>query len=52
MTLIGCLLFSPICLAQDVLFEDAFEDGLSAKWEAVGLKKDDYRVRDGGACNV
>jgi hypothetical protein len=31
-----------------VLFEDDFEDGLSSKWQTVGLKKEDYRIRDGG----
>ncbi len=34
--------------ADEVLFEDRFERGLSDKWKAVGLKEDDYRVRDGG----
>lgn len=34
--------------AAEVLFEDTFKNGLSMKWEAVGLEKTDYRVRDGG----
>lgn len=34
--------------AEDVLFEDNFKDGLSKKWEVVGLDKKDYRVKDGG----
>lgn len=42
------LMFPSICNAQEVLFEDNFDDVLSLKWEAVGLKKEDYRVRDGG----
>ncbi len=47
-TLFVCLLYSPVCLAEDVLFEDAFKKGLSNKWQLVGLKKEDYRFRDGG----
>jgi hypothetical protein len=31
-----------------VLFEDDFDDGLSSKWQTVGLAKQDYRIRDGG----
>lgn len=34
--------------AENVLFEDAFESGLSGRWTAVGLAKGDYRVRNGG----
>ena len=34
--------------AEDVLFEDTFKDGLSPKWQVVGLDKKDYRVKDGG----
>jgi len=34
--------------ADDVLFEDTFKDGLSPKWQVVGLDKTDYRVKDGG----
>jgi hypothetical protein len=35
------------CLAQTVLFEDNFDQGLSDRWQFVGLAEDDYRVRDG-----
>jgi hypothetical protein len=35
-------------LGEDVLFEDTFKDGLFKKWQAVGLDKKDYRVKDGG----
>lgn len=45
---VACLFWPPLCLAENVLFEDSFEDGLSSKWQAVGLKKEDYRIRDGG----
>jgi hypothetical protein len=31
---------------EDVLFEDNFDGPLSPEWQAVGLKKDDYRLRD------
>ena len=34
--------------AEKVLFQDDFKAGLSAKWQLVGLKKEDYRLRDGG----
>jgi hypothetical protein len=37
-----------MAFAQEVLFEDAFEGALSPKWSFVGLKNDDYRIRDGG----
>jgi hypothetical protein len=30
------------------LFADDFRDGLSDQWQAAGLKKEDYRLRDGG----
>jgi hypothetical protein len=32
----------------DVIFEDNFDNGLSDKWQMVGLKQEDYRIRDGG----
>jgi hypothetical protein len=32
----------------NVLFADDFDQGLSEKWELVGLEKSDYRLRDGG----
>src|SRR5687768_7607023 len=35
------------CHGQDVLFEDAFDEELSAEWQAVGLDPEDYRVVDG-----
>lgn len=41
------LLWSPLCPAGNVLFEDDFEAGLSSKWQAVGLDQEDYRIRDG-----
>ena len=34
--------------AAEVLFEDNFDDGLSPRWKVLGLKKEDYRIRDGG----
>jgi hypothetical protein len=34
--------------ADEVLFEDTFKDGLSPKWQVVGLDTKDYRVRNGG----
>lgn len=34
--------------ADEVLFEDTFDSGLSPKWNVVGLKEDAYRVKDGG----
>ena len=37
-----------MAVAQEVLFEDTFDNGLSPTWTIVGLKKDDYRVKDGG----
>jgi hypothetical protein len=33
---------------ENVLFEDAFTRGLSDKWQLVGLKETDYRVRQSG----
>jgi hypothetical protein len=37
-----------LCRGEDLLFEDTFDTSLSTKWEAVGLAKDDYRIRNGG----
>jgi len=35
--------------ADEIIFQDDFKNGLSDKWEIVGLKKDvDYRIRKGG----
>lgn len=43
------LQFSLATGADDkVLFKDSFKDGLSPQWQVVGLKKADYRVRNGG----
>jgi hypothetical protein len=33
---------------DEVLFEDNFARALSPKWEVVGLKETDYRVKNGG----
>jgi hypothetical protein len=33
---------------EDVLFKDDFTPGLAKKWQAVGLKEADYRLRQGG----
>jgi len=33
---------------QELLFKDDFTHGLSDKWQVVGLKQSDYRVRQGG----
>lgn len=33
---------------SDLLFEDDFNNGLSDKWQVVGLQKEDYRIREGG----
>lgn len=38
---------SNFCLAEDVLFKDSFDKGLSDQWQIVGLRREDYRVRDG-----
>jgi hypothetical protein len=35
-------------VAEEVLFEDSFDKGLSDKWKIVGFEKSDYRLRDGG----
>jgi len=35
--------------SDDLIFEDNFDNGLSDKWQVIGLKKEeDYRIRDGG----
>lgn len=43
----GCCRSAFVAAADGVLFEDDFDDGLSDKWQLVGLKEEDYRVRDG-----
>lgn len=34
--------------AEELLFEDSFDKGLSDKWTVLGLEMADYRLRDGG----
>lgn len=36
-----------VVAGDEVLFEDNFDKGLSPKWSVVGLKKDDYRIKNG-----
>lgn len=38
----------PMSVAEEVLFEDTFDNGLSPKWSIVGLKEGEYRIKDGG----
>lgn len=45
--LMGCFSPFPECFAEEVLFEDNFDKGLSDKWQVVGLDQNDYRVRAG-----
>lgn len=45
--LLGYLSFSTFCVGEEVLFEDNFENGLSDKWQMVGLDPNNYRVREG-----
>ena len=45
---IVCLGWPSACPGQDVLFEDTFDNGMSDKWQTVGLERDDYRVRERG----
>jgi len=42
------LAFSTLGVAEEVLFEDSFDNGVSPRWSMVGLSKEDYRVKDGG----
>lgn len=35
-------------MGEEVLFEDKFDGTLSTQWRAVGLKRADYRIKDGG----
>lgn len=44
----GFLAFRQSSKADELLFDDSFENGLSDKWQVVGLSPDEYRVRDGG----
>ena len=37
-----------LAVAQELLFEDTFNNDLSPKWTVVGLKQEDYRLRNGG----
>lgn len=37
-----------VCVAEEELFEDKFDRGLSPKWTVVGLKREDYRLKNGG----
>lgn len=46
--MIGFPAFAQLSIADELLFEDSFENGLSDKWQVVGLSQDEYRVRDGG----
>lgn len=45
--LLLCCTRLPDCFGQPVLFEDNFDRGLSDRWQAVGLDRADYRIRDG-----
>jgi hypothetical protein len=47
LALLICLAGWAACDAREPLFQDNFDSGLSDKWEIVGLKKEDYRIRDG-----
>jgi hypothetical protein len=43
-----CLLITSLTSAGEVLFEDNFNQGLSDKWELIGLEEGkDYRIKDG-----
>lgn len=44
----ACLGTCRLGMGEEVLFEDDFSAALSPEWRAVGLNKDDYRIRDGG----
>jgi len=47
-TLLAFVLPSSALAADSVLFEDNFDDGLSDRWQLIGLSKEDYRIKDGG----
>ena len=36
------------CFAEEILFEDTFDEKLSPQWKAIGLKEGEYRIRKGG----
>jgi hypothetical protein len=42
------LSLSALSSADEILFEDTFDEKLSPQWKAVGLKEDEYRIKDGG----
>lgn len=42
------LLWPHVGVAENVLFEDNFDDGLSDQWQLVGIQDQDIRIRDGG----
>lgn len=46
--LLATLAPAPRCSAQEVVFEDNFDEGLSSHWQVSGLSDDEYRIRDGG----
>lgn len=46
--LVACFAWQYSCHGQTVMFEDTFDNGLSDKWQIVGLEQSDYRVREGG----
>ncbi|MEZ6106561.1 MAG: hypothetical protein R3B96_10695 [Pirellulaceae bacterium] len=48
MAVLGLCLATPCwSWAEELLFEDRFDEGLSPEWKVVGLDEADYRVRDG-----
>ena len=42
-----CAWSASVCCGQPLLFEETFDEGLSDRWQILGLDADDYRVRDG-----
>ncbi len=48
MALLTGLVSTSVCRGEELLFEDLFDNGLSPQWKLEGLKKEDYRIRDGG----
>ena len=38
----------PAMCEEEVMFQDDFKSKLSPKWQVVGLKESDYRIRNGG----